>query len=198
MDTLATRLLSLARAKIDDGKERLSLDDAPFRFAWFPVPADPISADIDEFKASFHVRELDDGEDEDEITELQEEWHQELEALRSTLKELSPSATDGDYPVERFDQSVERAALAMQIWDRHGIPYRVRNGRVFHLKSPTDLMGQVIIKSVDLPLFFREVARQTALDAIALRESKRTADRWRAIGICASIAFLLALIQVFG
>lgn len=180
-------IISTIRSKLNCGRDRIA--DTPVGFRWTYWPTTP----------TFEAQLLSDYGIPSENPELEESFRAEVTAIRETLEELGyePKLAKwqrGDSePGRRLMKSMNLAAEALNLWDEIGVPVRFKNGLVYRIVAPRDVLGSPIVDAAPPEVYVREVCEQTARDALEKELLKRRAARWRTGAILCGLvlAFLV-------
>lgn len=176
------------REKLHCGPKRIS--DAPTAFRWSLWPSRP---DLqDELLSDYGV---DTG-----FSALENEFREEIQAIRETLDELGhgPEIADGQKSAmgaeHKMMKSLNQVAEALSIWDQIGVPIRRRGDAVFRIWAPRDVMGSPIIKALPIDTFLNCVAEQTASDRIEIERVKTSMEKWRVAATILAVLIALGVV----
>ena len=195
MDTKAERqipdVVTEARESLARGLERLVASNCSLRHAWFPLETTP----------SFEEQLLSDHGALHRGDPIAAEFEQEVSALIEAIARRSDQRSLKDIDSQEGEKAMLNAAtermgtrpLALNLWDMHGAPVRLKGSLVFRIVSPTDVMGDPVIRACPAERYVTEVSVKTAEMTCALARLRAAVVRWRfvAAGLMGLIVLLL-------
>jgi hypothetical protein len=179
--------LQKAQHSLQDGQYRFADASANLKYSWFPSHLQPQMGD--ELLSNYGV---DSG-----VDWLQEQFREEIEQIEKAFgfeealpKELKGWQSKGAKgTVALFEYKIDRQATILSIWDTYSVPVRYKNGRVYRIWSPKDIMGEPIIKHLSVEDFIRLACVETAAEYAAFAKLNKQLQVWQAVA--GVIAFLL-------
>ena len=177
--------------RIASGELRLAASAVSLALAWFPPFAAPNEDD----------RLLADMGVASSPKEIQDEYAEEVRLFRDAV-----TTPDEDVPLAPWQQlsgdsegarvgrklhaSLNKAAFAMENWDRYAIPVRLRGSHVFRIWSPADVMGEPLARSMPADRFVAAAAVQSARDRFEILQLRSQRNTWAVIALLAVAGFL--------
>lgn len=111
---------------------------------------------------------------------------------------ISVVAKEVDLPVaRRMYQSLNRKAKALSLWDWYAVPLRYKNGRVYRIWSPSDVMNPPIIRSLSVKDFLLMLCVRTASDSLEISEMNKKVQFWQSMVALAAITILACISIIF-
>jgi hypothetical protein len=183
-----------AREALARGSERLVASNCSLRDAWFPIGTTPSCEEqlLSDYGALHRGNPI--------AAEFEEEVSALIEAIarrsdQRSLKEID--SHEGEKAMmSAATERMGRRPLALNLWDMHGAPVRLKGSHVFRVISPNDAMGDPIIRAYPAERYVTEVSVKTAEMTCALARMRTALFRWRiaAAGLLGGIVLLLWLL----
>lgn len=188
--------LESIRQGLKEGEYRLTNSSVPLRLSWFPDYLKPdFVEEIYGVKTGEGAAEHSDGK-----AEVESEFWEELNAFKEMLRKGSPEGgeladwQDVDIPAaRRMYRSLNRKAEALSLWDQYAVPLRYKNGRIYRIWSPKDVMNPPIIRSLPIHAFLSMLCVRTASDSLEIANLKKRVEFWQQILAFAVIVILCCL-----
>ncbi len=188
-----TNELRNIRRSLKGGEYRIVDSSVPLRLSWFPDYLKP-----DSLEETYGV-ERDDSEVEysEGKKEVESEFWEELNAFKEMLQKESPEGEeladwqDVDLPAaRRMYQGLNRKAHALSLWDWYAVPLRHKNGHVYRIWSPKDVMNPPIVRSLPIQTFLPMLCARTAGDSVEIAALNKRVQFWQSIVALAAVIIL--------
>lgn len=181
------------QTKLAHGKWRITESDVNLRLSWFPEHLNPTFPDW--LKSD---RGIDDDDISTEELDLRRQFWQEVQALielvpEGTEEELADWQKGAPEGLKGAYLATNRKAKALSLWDRFGVPLRIKKNRIYRIWAPRDLLiAEPIISKINAQDFLVAVCEKTAEDSGEIHRLKNKLTNWQVLaGICFFILFLV-------
>lgn len=185
-------LIEKAIEKLKNGENRLSITDYPLTHACLNGFAAPGLSE--QLESDYGILAVN--------IDIKKNFDEEINLLVELMKEAKVPVEFADWQKgalrseagENMFEGVNRHAFAMQLWDWYAIPWRYRNGSVYIIRSPRDVLGTPIIECYPATYFLTYLSSILEQQSVAQDKSLRQLNAWRSFGIIAIIVFGMFLI----
>ncbi len=178
---------------LEDGERRLVIADYCVRGTWFPVQPGTGDEIGDLVLSGAGILE---GNTSDDANEIRNEVSEELDAIQALILKdkypIEPEPGEGN-STEYLKDTISAWSIATTIWDWAAVQIRKRGDRVYRVWTPSDLMGPIVVRSLDVDDYVFLAGLKTAEDSAQIDTlSERVAFRsklciWLAIGLAGSV-----------
>lgn len=199
MATKSVKTADIARlvlGKLKHGNRRVVQNALALR--WFPWPDQPDF--VEGLMAEMGVSsDPPDGG----ATALEQEFDEEVQAIRSAIEELGFEPKLADWQKGSFDAAhrlmlgLNMGGMAMAVWDQIGIPVRRRGNRVYRLWAPSDVMGRPMIKSMHIDAWMRWFVEEFAQQQVCVGRLTRYLRFCLGLAVVLVIALCAIIIHWF-
>ncbi len=180
-------VIQRVRSKLGDAAGRISETPTSLRWSFWPT------------QPGFGDRLVSDHGVRSAYPVLEEEFDQEVRAIREALEELGcePGLSDWQKGSEDVGRKLmiglNMAAGTLSIWDDISVPIRRRGNVVFRLWSPRDVAGTPVIKCLPVDTFIIAMAQETASQRFMIDRLQK----WRIGAIVLAYLLFLAVLLLF-